>query len=284
MRRRVLLCGLLVGCTPLLDLEGPARLDGEVADFTVDSAMTPPLDAVAPADAAAVDAGREAQPDVGRDARPPPDAAADASALCPPGTRLDLCVGCDAEGAVVALPDDDACPVTCPTTYRLTDGVCYALAGEPVARCRSAGVCEDDADRACAQGEPEPIAQAGPCQRMTGCRGDTPPQLLPAPDATPCGVGVCVDGACQDAAGACAFPDAYVLCRAELEDEGTILCHVRPADDSLVTCGAVCEAGGAVCVGSMQTLPGLDACAGGFPHGCGEPLATPACACRVGGD
>ncbi|MEZ4471730.1 MAG: hypothetical protein R3F60_13215 [bacterium] len=289
--RGLALVGLVAGCTPFLDLEGPAAADADPADFAelfdayrpLDGA-TPDAAVPTPADVSVPDARPPADARPLPDARPAPDAAGppDGGRACVPGERLDLCIGCDADGAVVALADDDACPSPCEPVHALRDGACFRQDAAPVTRCRGPGLCEEDPAFACALSEPTLVVAPGECERVADCVGAEPPTLVPAEAGTPCDAGGrCIDGACE-AAGPCDFSPAVVVC-----DPGVMfgdeLCVVRPVDPGLTTCAAVCELGGAECVSATQTLPGLDACLGGVPHGCFDLLSTPACGCRLPG-
>ncbi len=302
--RRSLAGGLLAGlaaCTPLLDLEGqPPTVVGAGLDASSDGAVdggAPGRDAVG--DGAAfvrdgVDLGRterdsrvDEQPpqdsapgaeggDVS-DAAPPPDDEAE----CVPGEDLGPCAECGPGGEPVSLEDDARCPLECPPDHRLAEsGACERADTVVPRRCTDLGECDDDVARACGYDDYRVVAPRplDACQRIAGCEGAEPPEVVTAPGADCNRFGRCDGGGACDVPAACAFPDAGLsLCGYGSEMDGTLACSFQ-LDPGLgpVQCEAFCRRNGAVC---LLAALAFQRCDTSQPQECQDSLSPAVCVC-----
>ena len=225
----------------------------------------------------------------------PPDAGAgpiddDAGAACVPGTRLGLCTVCGSGGAREVAADDDLCgAIDCgAVSYERTEEegavVCFATGRTGAGgRCGGLGVCLSP-DAYCVDEAREEVArvEAGGCQRLEGCTGETGPEVQSAPPGTACNrFGSCGGGACSVGPECARFVDAARFCRTG-EANGQTFCEflVDPPGDRRETCAGFCQTYGAVCLQAWSERD--DSCQHDDESSCDEDHEDHICRCAAG--
>ncbi len=208
---------------------------------------------------------------------------------CTPGAKVALCGVCGPNGTPEAAQRDDECP---PFECAARDAYGIGEEGgtqicarssyqDAVANCADIGLCYGAGDpEACRGPNVAEVARAGVCQRIAGCDGETPPQVVLAPVGSPCEGGICnEDGVCEaEVVEGCEAFEGLTVCAAGVHGDGTPYCEVdvRPAPGG--HCGVACrEAANAHCLLAWQ--PGAAICEHGPEAGCFDPGERIICRC-----
>lgn len=174
---------------------------------------------------------------------------------CQPGQRLGLCEVCNPCGQRDLAEDDDECPnLNCRNraTYQIEGDRCVVVRPMLTAgRCLGPGSCRDPDDAtACGDTQRATISTLmEECTAFDGCEGQIGPEIVSAPNGTPCGadgMGLCRGGACDTEIGEECAAFGGQTCEIGVHTDGTDFCQV--AVEGPMNCIQACQAGGGRCL------------------------------------
>lgn len=204
-------------------------------------------------------------------------------ATCTPGQRVGLCEVCNACGQPDLAEDDDECPqLNCRNraTYQLEGDRCVIIRPMLTAgRCLGPGSCRDPDDAtACGETQRNTIQTLNEeCTAFEGCEGQVGPEIVAAPNGTPCGpdgMGLCRGGACDLEVGEECMAFGGQTCEIGVHTDGNDFCQV--AVEGANHCVEVCVNGGGVC---LLAWSGPDGCVTAQEIGCLDPAPRLICRC-----
>ncbi len=128
--------------------------------------------------------------------------------------------------------------------------------------------------------QPETLVVDAVCASVTGCAGSAPPNVMFAPEGTPCnGAGTCdATGRCSVPAACARFGEHPFCASAEVGEETECEFWVAAPAGEKTTCRAFCEGAGACCVDAWpDTAP--ESCEHGGASNCTDEHGDLVCRC-----
>ena len=218
--------------------------------------------------------------------------------ICEPDSEQGTCRWCDTDGRLQTPLSDPMCSdISCDAMDRFVmrleghEQVCLLRTyGIAKAACGPEGDCAKEANvHICPVLQERVVMRAVlPCSIITGCNGQTPPSVEPAPDESLCPDGQCMSGQCAVSDGSrpvrveptsrCAMFDGDPFC-GEGIDGHIPFCEFRAKTPEFRSCADVCEGMGSFCLKAWDD--DRDTCTRQEPQPCSTRELDQICRCAA---